>query len=335
MGIGYFYQERNTPAVIIIRTKPYYPILQKIIIICGPTGVGKTGFAIELARQLGGQIVGADSMQIYRFMDIGTAKPTDAERAAVAHHMVDIVDPDQHFDAAAFGTQAHQVVQSLIQHNIVPLVVGGTGLYIKALLYGLFKSRPVEKNVRRQLQQQIEQEGPAALHARLARHDPQTAARLHPNDTYRIIRALEVLLQTGEPISRHHHSHGFQQPRYLALKIGLNLPREQLYARIDARVEQMLAAGLEKEVRRLLQKGYGPDLKTMQSLGYRHMIDYLQGRLSREEAVRTLKRDHRRYAKRQLTWFKADDSVQWLLPSQLSMATQLADAFLNEPPADL
>ena len=334
MGIGYFYQERNTPAVIIIRIKPYYPILQKIIIICGPTGVGKTGFAIELARQLGGQIVGADSMQIYRHMDIGTAKPTAVERAAVTHHMVDIVDPDQHFDAAAFGTLAHQVVQSLIQHNIVPLVVGGTGLYIKALLYGLFKGRPVGKKVRRQLQQQIEKEGPAALHARLARHDPQTAERLHPNDTYRIIRALEVLLQTGVPISRHHHAHGFYKPRYQALKIGLNLPREQLYARIDARVEQMLAAGLEKEARWLLQKGYGPDLKAMQSLGYRHMIDYLQGRLSQDEAVRTLKRDHRRYAKRQLTWFRADDSVQWLLPNQLSMAMQLAEAFLSDPPAE-
>jgi len=308
--------------------------LNKVIIICGPTGVGKTGFAIALARQLGGQIVGADSMQIYRFMDIGTAKPTAEEREAVTHHMVDIADPDQHFDAAAFGARAHQVVQSLLMRGVVPLVVGGTGLYIKALLYGLFESRPVDKSVRRHLQEQAEREGPAALHARLALQDPQTAARLHPNDTYRIVRALEVLQQTGEPLSSHHQGHGFQRPRYHALKIGLNLPRDQLYARIDARVEQMLAAGLENEVRQLLQRGYGPQLKALQSLGYRHMIDYIQGRLNWEEALRTLKRDHRRYAKRQLTWFKADESVQWLLPDQLSMAAELAGAFLSNPPAE-
>ncbi|MCJ8502800.1 tRNA (adenosine(37)-N6)-dimethylallyltransferase MiaA [Desulfatitalea alkaliphila] len=285
-----------------------------MLVVCGPTGVGKTAFGIDLARRVGGRIVGADSMQIYRGMDIGTAKPTAEEQAAVVHYMVDIVDPDQPFDAAAYARRADDVVRQLKAEGIVPVVVGGTGLYIRALVYGLFDAPPADSALRRRLQAQLDQEGAAALHARLAALDPAAAERIHPNDAYRIVRALEVVTETGHPISEHHRRHGFRRPRYRVLTIGLELPREQLYARIDRRVDAMLAEGLLDEVRGLLARGYDPRLKSMQSLGYRHMVDYIQGRLDWEEAVRSLKRDHRRYAKRQITWFRADPEVRWVGP---------------------
>jgi tRNA dimethylallyltransferase len=301
----------------------------EIVVVCGPTGVGKTGFAIELARHFGARIVGADSMQIYRRMDIGTAKPTPHERAAVPHYLIDFIEPDQPFDAAAYARCAHQVVRELITEGILPLVVGGTGLYIKALIYGLFKSRSADPALRRQLQEQAEREGPAALHELLVRRDPQAAERIHPNDTYRIVRALEVVTLTGRSISTHHQRHGFARSRYNALKIGLRLPRERLYERIDRRVDMMLDQGLKEEVRRLLDAGFGTGLKSMQALGYRHMIAYLQGGCTWEETVRLLKRDHRRYAKRQLTWFGADAEVHWLEPNQQEQARKLVTAFLN------
>lgn len=304
------------------------PDLPKIVIICGPTGVGKTGMAIRLAQRFGGQIVGADSMQIYRQMDIGTAKPAAEEKAAVRHHMVDIVDPDGAFDAAAYGQQAHHIVQELLADNIRPFVVGGTGLYLKALVYGLFTSRAADGEVRQRLKQQLAQEGAAAMHARLARNDPQAAARIHPNDTYRITRALEVMELTGRALSDHHDAHGFTQARYQTLTLGLTLPRELLYARIDQRVEDMIAAGLLEEVRGLLARGYDSDLKAMQALGYRHMANFIQGRLTWDEALRTLKRDHRRYAKRQWTWFNRIAGILWLAPDQEREAASRIEAFL-------
>ncbi|RJQ74950.1 MAG: tRNA (adenosine(37)-N6)-dimethylallyltransferase MiaA [Desulfobacteraceae bacterium] len=303
--------------------------LPKIVVICGPTGAGKTSFAVALAQHFEGQIVGADSMQIYRSMDIGTAKPTTAEKAAVPHHMVDIIDPDQAYDAASFGEQAHQIVQSLAEKNIRPFVVGGTGLYIRALLYGLFQSRPSDGGVRRRLKAQLTRQGAAAMHARLAGKDPQGAGRIHPNDAYRILRALEVIETTGSSISVHHAAHAFRQPRCRALSIGLALPRQQLYARIDRRVDGMVAAGLLEETRRLLDRGYDPALKSMQALGYRHMVAFIRGQVSWDAAIETLKRDHRRYAKRQLTWFRADPSLHWLGPDEMHRAVEMIDAFFS------
>ena len=305
-------------------------VVQKIVVVCGPTGVGKTGFAIELARRFSGQIVGADSMQIYRRMTIGTAKPTAEEQAAVRHHLVDFLEPDQPFDAAAYAREADKVLAALDAQNILPMVVGGTGLYIKALLYGLFDSRPVDPELRRDLRRQAEKEGPEALHRQLARKDPPSAARIHPNDTYRIIRALEILATTGQPLSELRHGHGFAKPRYTALQIGLDMPRDALYHRIDQRVELMLSQGLEQEVRALLEQGFDPNLKSMQSLGYRHMVAYLQKRTDRQETVRTLKRDHRRYAKRQLTWFRADPGVHWVQAGDVRRAEEMIRAFLSD-----
>jgi tRNA dimethylallyltransferase len=303
--------------------------LDQIVVICGPTAVGKTALAVDLARQFNGEIVGADSMQIYRRLDIGTAKPSSAERAAVPHHMVDILEPHEDFDAAAYGRRAGACVVEVIRRGKLPFVVGGTGLYIKALIYGLTEAAPSDETVRSELKSQLEQAGPQAMHARLAQIDPQSARRIHPNDAFRILRALEVFQITGRPMAAHHDEHGFAQARFDALKIGLSLPRDRLYARIDRRVDAMLSEGLAGEVRGLLDQGCRPWFKSMQALGYRHMTDYLQGRLELAEAVRTLKRDHRRYAKRQLTWFGADPRVQWLQPDQSARAAALIRGFLS------
>jgi tRNA dimethylallyltransferase len=308
--------------------------LPKIIVICGPTGVGKTGFAIDLAQRYGGQIVGADSMQIYRFMDVGTAKPTTAEQAAVKHHLVDIADPRHNFDAAEFASQAHGCIAGLLRDNILPFVTGGTGLYIKALLHGLSQAAPSDPAVRNTLRRDLRETGTAALHRRLAKVDAPAARRIHPNDSYRVIRALEVHAIAGRPLSHYQEAHGFSTRRYDALQIGLSLPREELYERIDRRVEMMLAQGLVEEVRGLLAKGYPPSLKAMQSLGYRHMVDLIQGRMDREAAVRLMKRDHRRYAKRQMTWFRADARVRWLSPDQIDAAARMISTFLNLDPSD-
>jgi tRNA dimethylallyltransferase len=302
-----------------------------IIVICGPTGVGKTSFAVALAQRFGGQIVGADSMQVYRRMDIGTAKPTAEEKAAVPHHMVDTIEPDQPFDAAMYGQQAHRVVHSLIEKNFLPFVVGGTGLYLKALLHGLFQAPSSDSSVRDELKSRLAREGAAAMHARLAQLDPDASARIHANDAFRILRALEVIQTTGRSVSAHHRAHGFKQSRYQSLSIGLILPRDQLYARIDQRVDAMLAAGLLEETRCLLDSGYAPGLKSMQALGYRHMVDYLEGKVDFQKTVETLKRDHRRYAKRQLTWFRADPNLHWLAPDDIETAAEMIRKFVARP----
>jgi tRNA dimethylallyltransferase len=301
----------------------------KIIIICGPTGIGKTAVAVDLAQHFNGQIIGADSMQVYKHMDIGTAKPTAEEQIRVTHHMIDIVEPDETFDAARYAGLARAKIFELNQHNITPLVVGGTGLYIKALLYGLFNGEVFDPDVRRRLKEEAAVHGNAYLHARLGRLDPETAQRLHTHDTYRILRALEVVETTGKSISRHHQEHGFLEQPFRSLKIGLNMDRADLYEGINARVDAMISAGFVDEVKNLLARGYSKDLKSMQSIGYRHMVDYIEGLLEWEECARTLKRDHRRYAKRQLTWFGADDEIIWKEPVQVSAMKDLVNNFLG------
>ncbi len=301
---------------------------KKIIVICGPTGVGKTGFAIELAGQFNGEIVGADSMQIYRYMDIGTAKPTPDECKQVMHHLVDILDPDEEFDAVRYAQQADACITRLHAEEKTPLVVGGTGLYIKALIHGLTDAAPTDPTVREKLQRELAASDAPTMHKKLEACDPVSAKRIHANDTYRILRALEVFDITGKSIARHYDDHGFSASRYHALHIGLILPRDELYERINLRVDMMLADGFADEVGALLADGFGAQLKSMQSLGYRHMVDYHQGRLGWEEAVRTMKRDHRRYAKRQLTWFRANSEMHWLAPDQHQKAAGLIRRFL-------
>ncbi len=301
----------------------------KIIIICGPTGIGKTSVAIRLAQHFKGHIIGADSMQIYKYMDIGTAKPTADEQARVTHHMVDIIAPDEPFDAARYAERARQIIAELCEQHILPFVVGGTGLYIKALIYGLFEDDASDPQIRAKLKAEADSQGIDALYQRLSRMDPGTARRLHPNDTYRILRALEVVQATGKRISRHHREHAFAEQPFETLKIGLKMEREMLYERINQRVDAMLAAGFLSEVKDLLKKGYGADLKAMQSIGYRHMVDTIQGRLTPEECARALKRDHRRYAKRQMTWFNADADIVWVAPERIEEMIQLVDRFIG------
>lgn len=299
----------------------------KIIVICGPTGIGKTSVGIQLAEKFGGEIISADSMQIYRYMDIGTAKPTVAEQNRIGHHLIDIVDPDEDFDAVRFAKMARQKVVQLHHRGVMPLVVGGTGLYIKALLQGLFQSNPADPEIRERLMKEVAENGSSRLHDRLKQFDSDAAERLHPNDAYRIVRALETIEATGRSISEHHQDHGFTDEPFHALKICLQMDRQKLYDRIDQRVDMMIDAGVLDEVKKLLSMGYSADLKSMQSIGYRHMVDVIAGRLSWDEGVRTLKRDTRRYAKRQFTWFGADQEIHWYEPGQLNAIIRLMKGF--------
>jgi tRNA dimethylallyltransferase len=301
----------------------------RIVIVCGPTGIGKTTAAIRLARRFGGHIVGADSMQIYRHMDIGTAKPTRAEQAAVTHHMIDVIDPDEPFDAARYAAMAADCIQRLAREAILPVVAGGTGFYIKALLHGLFAATPPDIRVRQRLERQAAAEGVERLYAELKLRDPASAARIHAHDRFRIIRALETLAVTGRPLSALQRAHGFADRKFRTFKIGLAMDREALYERINRRVAAMLAEGLRAEVESLLARGYAPDLKPMQAIGYRHMVAFLDGRTPWDETVKLMKRDTRRYAKRQYTWFKADPEIVWTTPEAVMDLAADIERFLQ------
>jgi len=300
-----------------------------IIIICGPTGVGKTAAAIEIAKVFSGEIISADSMQVYRHMDIGTAKPTFYERACVSHHMIDLIDPDESFDASTFAETARGVIMKLHAREVVPIVAGGTGLYIKALLHGLFHASHPDSGIRMRLKEEATRQGTGILHQRLSKTDPDTAARIHPNDGYRIIRALEIYEFTGKTLSKYHSEHGFADEPFKALKIGLQMERHDLYDRINQRTDAMIGAGFVEEVERLLGWGYAAELKSMQSIGYRHMADFIEGRAPWEKTLITMKRDTRRYAKRQMTWFKSDPEMVWVESDQTGEMIRLIKNFLN------
>lgn len=285
-----------------------------IILLGGPTGVGKTALALDLAHHLETEIINADSMQVYRFMDIGTAKPTPEERFFVPHHVLDVVNPDEPFDAALYAQMAHSVVAALHQQGRIPLVVGGTGLYMKALTRGVCPGAPSSPEERSRLLRELDEQGIAALHHELKQLDPLLGARIHPNDRQRILRALEVFRITGLPLSHWQEQHRFGDCRYETIKIVLNRDRQELYRRIDRRVHTMMTKGFLSEVEGLLRRGYGPDLKSMQSLGYRQLARHLAGECSLDEAVSEIQRETRRYAKRQLTWFRGDPEFQCFHP---------------------
>ncbi len=301
----------------------------KIILICGPTGVGKTALSLKLADRFRGGIVGADSMQIYRYMDIGTAKPSIEERNRIPHFMIDIVTPDVDYDAARFCREGRAAVYDLCGRSRIPFVVGGTGFYIKTLIHGLFDAAPHDDGIRGKLWEASEKEGAERLYQRLVSHDPVSAARIHPNDTYRVIRALEVCMLTGKPMSRYQDAHGFGDDLFNVLKICLNLDREILYKRIDERVKQMIEEGLIDEVKKLLSMGYTKETRSMQALGYRHVLAYLAGRTDFDEMVDTLRRDTRHYAKRQLTWFRKDREIKWYSPDDVDQVGERIRLFLK------
>jgi tRNA dimethylallyltransferase len=305
--------------------------MKNIITICGPTGIGKTGFAIYLAKQFNGEIIGADSMQIYKYMDIGTAKPDLSERAEARHHLVDFLDPAKEFDAGQYAQMAGEVIDTITHKKKLPIVAGGTGLYIRALLYGLFRSRPVCRSTLAKLTEDLEKKGGSYLHRQLESCDPSAAKRIHPHDGFRIIRALEVFLTTGVPISQKQTRHGFAHPRYRSLTLGLYMDRDDLYDRINQRVDMMMAQGLFAEVQDLVEKGYDPNLKSMQSIGYRHMGWIINRDMDLDTAVSVLKRDTRRYAKRQFTWFRKEPGIVWMTPEQTGRAVALVKDFLTSP----
>jgi len=283
-----------------------------LTIICGPTAVGKTELTLALAERFDGEIISADSRQVYRLMDIGTAKPTKDDQQQVRHHLIDVVWPNEAFNAARFIALAEAAMQSIRQRNKRPFLAGGTGLYIKALTEGLLDAPGADPELRKRLHDRAEQEGSQALHTELAKVDPQSAARLHANDLVRIVRALEVFRQSGRPLSALQDEHGFNSGHYRTLKIGLTCARETLYERIDRRAEAMFRQGLIEEAEQILQAGYDPDLKIFKTIGYRQAFALLRGEISRAEALDDLKRSTRRYAKQQITWFRKDKSIIWL-----------------------
>ena len=288
----------------------------KIVAVVGPTATGKSILALYLAQRFRGEIISADSVQVYRGLDIGTAKPSAEDRRRVRHHLVDILDPNEGYSAASFRQQADEVIHELHRRETPIFVVGGTGLYLKALTRGLFRGPAANSDLRLSLQKKAEREGSEVLHRELQGLDAEAASRIHPHDRFRVIRALEVHSWGQRPISHFQREHGFREAPYHVLKIGLCCQREDLYRRVELRVDRMMELGWVDEVCYLLKQGYGPGLKSMQSLGYRHILAHLSGDLSLEESVRLIKRDTRRYAKRQITWFKADPEVLWFPADQ-------------------
>ena len=297
----------NAPPAPPTRTLPTFPFLA----LAGPTGVGKSAVALALAPRLNAEIVVADSMQVTRGFCIGTGKPTAVERAAVPHHGLDLVEPHAGFDAAAFRAAAASACGAIRARGHLPLVVAGTGLYLRALRQGLCDVPAPDPSLRSRLQVEARHLGVAALHARLKGADPQAAARLNPNDRIRVLRALEVLEQTGVPLSRLQEEHRRTRGAPAGLVVGVTRDREDLTRRIEARIQAMVADGLEAEVRVLLARGYG-GTRPMRGLGYRHFVPVVRGERSAAEAVRLMQRDTRRYAKRQLTWFRKEPGLVWL-----------------------
>lgn len=288
---------------------------QKVLVLVGPTASGKTRLAVELAKEHNGEVVSADSMQIYRRMDIGTAKPTAEEMEGIPHHMIDVADPEEDFSVARYVEMAAACVDDILARGKLPIVAGGTGLYVDSLLSGrTFAAFSPESSLRQELEGELAERGGEAMLAELAQVDPEAAGRLHPNDHKRIVRALEVYRSTGKTISQHNRETRSLPPRYQALTIGLNFQdRADLWARIDARVEQMAAAGLEREVRELLASGLSPTCTAMQAIGYKEFVAAVEGEMTWREAEELVKLRSRQYAKRQITWFKRNPDTHWLL----------------------
>jgi tRNA dimethylallyltransferase len=302
----------------------------KIVIIVGPTGVGKSAMAVALALRCRGEIINADAMQVYRHMDIGTAKPSQEERQGIEHHLIDVVDPDEEFSAARFAELATAKIQEINSREHRAIVAGGTGLYIKALTRGLFKGPGADPALREKYRDRISRFGLDSLYRELRDRDAESAARIHPNDSVRIIRALEILEITGEPIAVKQNAHAFGDEPYAALKIGLKMDRTPLYDRINSRCRGMVSRGLIEEVKELLQRGYHENLKPMQALGYKQIVRYLKGECELDAALEDMSMQTRRYAKRQSTWFRADQEIEWHRPDEIGVIEERVKEFYSE-----
>ena len=304
--------------------------MKDMICICGPTASGKTGLAVELAKKLEGEVVSCDSMQIYRGMDVGTAKPTTAEMEGVPHHLLDVAEPGEDFSVSRYVELADAAIRDIQSRGKPAIVCGGTGLYMDSQVKGKAFAAPTRPAQREYVEGIAEKHGIEYVYNMLKDADPETAERLHLSDRKRIIRALEVFLITGMPLSWHNAQSKLQAPKYEPVWIGLSFrDRDKLYRRIDARVDQMLAQGLETEVRALLEKGIDPKTTAMQAIGYKEMAAALRGECSLEQAVEQIKQSSRRYAKRQLTWFRRNEAIHWLYVDETADLTAAAMRLLR------
>lgn len=308
------------------------------LVILGPTASGKSILGLQLAKELNGEILSVDSRQAYRHIDIGTAKPTPAERREVPHHLIDILELNERNNAQRFARTAHTVMDEVISRNKLPLLVGGSGLYFRTIFEGLFDI-DIEQSHRSRFAAEVREIDTARLYRRLVDVDPESAGRIHPHDRYRVIRALEVYSLTGTPLSAHfrYQRQETRQRERIFVKIGLHLPREELYRRIDERAKAMLASGWIEEVETLLQEGADPKWPGLKTLGYPEVISFLRGTISREEMVETLSRQTRQYAKRQVTWFGKEPGVTWFpvdrhnaFPSVFRFVTERSEGFTSE-----
>lgn len=299
--------------------------MENVVIILGPTASGKTGAAVELAREVNGEIISADSMQIYKYMDIGTAKPDRHEMKGIRHYLIDEVEPDREFSVARFKELAEKYIEEIARKGKLPIIAGGTGLYINSLVYNIsFSPTTTDWEFRERLNREAEEKGKLRLYERLMEIDPEAASRIHVNDTRRIIRAIEVFEQTGRPMSSHRAESRSAPPGYRYTLFGLRLERDTLYRRINERVDTMLSRGLLEEVRRLKKNGYTKNTTAMQGLGYKEALAYLRGELTYHEMAEYIKRETRRYAKRQMTWFRRNENVFWIDVDALSEAAEIA-----------
>lgn len=307
----------------------------KILVIVGPTASGKTRMAVELAQRHNGEVISADSMQIYRTMDIGTAKPTQEEMGDIPHHMIDVADPEEDFSVARYVEMAARCVDDVLERGKLPIVAGGTGLYIDSLLSGrTFAPFSPDSALRGKLERELAEKGGRAMLEELAQVDPEAAQRLHPNDHKRIIRALEVYRSTGKTITQHNRETQAIPPRYDALTIGLAFQdRQAMWKRIDQRVDEMVAAGLQDEVRRLLTSGISPKCTAMQAIGYKEFTQALSGEMTWKEAAEVVKLRSRQYAKRQLTWFGRNPNTRWIRwedPPDFEQGRRASTEYLEE-----
>ena len=284
-----------------------------MIILTGPTAVGKTDLSIQLAKAMNGEIISADSMQVYRHMDIGSAKVTPEEMDGVPHHLIDVLEPEEEFNVVVFQKLAKEALTGIYERGHIPIIVGGTGFYIQALLYDIdFTENGGDTAIRRELEKLAQTQGAGCLHQMLQEIDPESAAAIHQNNVKRVIRAIEFYRQTGKKISLHNEQEREKQSPYQFLYYVLDTDRKTLYERIDRRVDLMMEHGLVDEVKHLADMGCTRDMVSMQGLGYKEILDYLSGEIPLEEAVYILKRDTRHFAKRQITWFKRERDVRWL-----------------------
>ncbi len=308
--------------------KPNKP---KLLVVLGPTAVGKSALGIDIAKRLGGEIINADSLQVYKYLDIGTAKPTNLELKEINHHLVNIVNPDQEFNAGIFRTRASSIIHDLHSQGENIIMVGGTYLYVKVLLSGLIEGLPASEEIRENIKKLRSTFGLPYVYERLRVLDPEAASKIHPNDYVRAERALEVYYLTGQKMSELQSVHSFQDQQFDYLKIGIHLDRELLKERIDARVDTMIESGLVEEVKRLRDMGYSSELKPMQSIGYKEINQFLDGMISLDEAAGLIKRDTKRFAKRQMTWLRKDNEINsYELEKDRELMVDLAQKFFEE-----